>query len=129
MSEILMQWHNGQRRRVRGEYDWISTKRGDIITAHQDGWPWGTEECQSGHYRVLCFPGLHERAWDDWLSSMWLGVHMLQKRMFYVDIDSPGAAWIYPYLATQTVVRLDAVEQVKFMSLKTRRPSPLTELV
>lgn len=34
------------------------TKRGDVIAAKPDGWPWGKDELNDPRWRIVCLPGI-----------------------------------------------------------------------
>jgi len=129
MAELLLQMHHGIGRRVRGERDWVSTKRGDVICVHADGWQWGYEECMSEHFRVVCFPGRPEQEYMRLVESAMLGDYMLAKRRRFIDLDAQRAGWLRDVLALGTVMRLDAPERRRFMQLVTDRPVGIVQRV
>jgi hypothetical protein len=71
-------------------------KRGDVIAVCPDGWPWGREELNNPHWRIVKVPDMTESE-----ASAFLGKEhdtdpstpsrTLQRRAFKIDLDHADA--------------------------------------
>lgn len=71
------------------------TKRGDVIVAQPDGWPWGKEEVSNPDWRIIKIPGAAPESFASLLQPELAPdprnpPRTLQRRWYHLDLDDPS---------------------------------------
>lgn len=117
MSELLIRVQD----KVNADFylDCQCTKRGDVIVARPDGWPWGHDELTAPFWRILKVPAL-PLAEAEALTGPELPVdpqspgRTLRRRAFKLDLDALLAAPAIPQ-ALKDYIRDDTRAAATFM--------------
>ena len=68
------------------------TKRGDVITVQEDGWPWGKEEIANPEWQIIKVPGVPAVKFEAFLaperSLNGIPSRTLRRRAFRLDLST-----------------------------------------
>lgn len=114
----------------RKEFDWVATKRGDIIVVMPDGHLWGTAELSNPEWRIIRLPGVPWEVSFDWAEpAIHQGSHVSLARKYRINLECDAAKWLRDAIAMNGVITLYEHEYPMFFALKEPRNSPIPEII